>query len=498
MILSGFESDLSAVREIIYCAAVLIPGALNYAHQLFDRISHPDLFLWNTLIRGSAHGSSPLDAISLFLKMENYSFPCPPDKYTFPFLLKAAVRLSCSSLGDQIHGKIVKHGLESDGFVRNALINFHASCGDMMAARLLLEGSAAGDVVALSAMIAGHAKRGELEEARALFDRIPFKDLISWNVMITGYTRKGDMNRARELFNAMHERDVVSWNAVISGYVDSGEPGKAIEVFEEMCSSGDLPDEVTMLSLLSACGQLGALATGARLHAIVRSRSIRLTTTLSNALIGMYARCGSIECAMDVFHSMPERDISTWNSVIDALARHGRSNDAVRVFDEMQQQRIRPDEVTFVSVLAACSHGGLVEEGRRSFNLLREYSIAPNVKHLGCMVDMLGRAGFLREAFLFADQTGAEESSVVWRAFLGACRTHGEVRLAELANARLVRDSSGGESGDYVLLSNTYAAVGEWNAVEETRKLMDEKGVPKAAGHSSVQTVPLRNVAVAN
>lgn len=497
MVVAGFEADPAAIRELVYCAAVLIPGALSYAHQLFSRIAQPDLFVWNTLIRGAAHGPCPSDAVSLFLEMERHgaSGSLQPNKYTFPFLLKACVRLSSSSLGNQLHAKIARHGLESDGFVRNALINFHANCGDMAAANMLFDGPARADVVAWSAMIAGHARRGDLGAARRLFDETPSKDLISWNVMITGYARRGEMDKARELFDQLPRRDVVSWNAVIAGYVESGSPRKALEVFEEMTRAGESPDEITMLSLLAACAELGALDAGARMHAslaaMVRSRRVRPTVTLGNALIAMYARCGSIERALEVFRGMAERDISTWNSVIGGLALHGLAREAMRVFADMRRRRVRPDEVTFVSVLTACSHSGLVKEGRRCYALMtEEYGIKPNVKHLGCMVDMLGRAGFLEGALLFAEQMGVEPNPVVWRALLGACRTHGDVRLAELVNAQLVRVSGGADSGDYVLLSNTYAAVGEWGEVEKVRKLMDDRGVPKAAGRSLVQARP--------
>ncbi|MQL77349.1 hypothetical protein Taro_009751 [Colocasia esculenta] len=215
-----------------------------------------------------------------------------PNKYTFPFLLKACVRLWSLSLGSQLHGKISKFGLDSDGFVRNALINFHANCGDLVVADTLFGGPARADVVAWSAMVAGYARRGELDVVRMLFDQMPSKDLISWNVMITGYTRRGEMDKARELFDLVPEKDVVSWNAMIAGYVECRTYEKAMDIYEEMLQVGEWPDEVTMLSLLSACTEIGVLDIGVRMHhsllEMVHSRHVHFTVTLGNALIDMF------------------------------------------------------------------------------------------------------------------------------------------------------------------------------------------------------------------
>ncbi|MQM00953.1 hypothetical protein Taro_033701 [Colocasia esculenta] len=492
MVVAGFDSSPAAVRELIYCAAVLVPGALGYAHQLFDQILHPDLFTWNTLIRGSAHGPCPSDAVSLFVHMERHG-NCRgvrPNKYTFPFLLKACVRLWSLSLGSQLHGKISKFGLDSDGFVRNALINFHANCGNLVVADTLFGGPARVDVVAWSAMVAGYARRGELDVARMLFDQMPSKDLISWNVMITGYTRRGEMDKARELFDLVPEKDVVSWNAMIAGYVECRTYEKAMDIYEEMLQVGEWPDEVTMLSLLSACAEIGVLDIGVRMHhsllEMVHSRHVQFTVTLGNALIDMYAKCGSIEKALKVFRGMREMDISTWNSIIWGLAFHGHVEESLHLFKEMMRQEVRPDEVTFVSVLVACSHGGLVEDGRKCFSLMREYAIKPNIKHFGCMVDMLGRAGLLDEAFEFMEGMGIQPNPIVWRTLLGACRLHGNVQLAEHANKQLLRMNRD-DSGDYILLSNTYAAMGKWDEVQKVRKLMDDRGVPKEAGRSLIE-----------
>ncbi|KAK6155078.1 hypothetical protein DH2020_009326 [Rehmannia glutinosa] len=485
MIVNSFNSDRSALKELIYAAAIAIQTTIDYAHQMFDRISEPDLFMWNTMLRGSAQSSKPHLAISLYAQMEKGCVQ--PDHYTFPFLLKACTRLSWVNMGCVVHGKVTKHGFEWNKFARNALIYFHANCGEIRVASMLFDDSARKDVVAWSALTAGYARRGDLHTARWLFDEMPVKDLVSWNVMITGYVKQGEMESARELFDLVPERDVVTWNAMISGYVLSGEHRKALEMYEEMRSAGECPDEVTMLSLLSACANLGALDIGEKIHgSILEMGEGALGLFLGNALIDMYAKCGNIEKALGAFHCMRDKDATSWNSIIVGLAFSGYMDKSISVFEDMRKTKCRPNEITFVGVLIACSHAGKVDEGRAYFNLMKNvYNIQPNAKHYGCMVDLFGRAGLLNEAFEFIDTMEFEPNAVIWRTLLGACRIHCNVELGRRANEQLLklrRDVS----GDYVLLSNIYASNGEWRGAEKVRTLMDETGVKKERGFSLV------------
>ncbi|KAK9119197.1 hypothetical protein Scep_017290 [Stephania cephalantha] len=485
IIINGFNSNPSALRELIYASAVAITGAVNYAHQLFEQITEPDLFTWNTMLRGSAQSPNPIRAISLFAQMERRLIG--PDNFSFPFVIKACTRLSWVQMGRTLHGKVVRLGFESNTFVRNTLIHFHANCGELGVARSLFDGCEERDVVAWSALTAGYARRGELGVARRLFDEMPVKDLVSWNVMITGYVKRGEMVCARELFDEVPERDVVTWNAMIAGYVLCGGYQEAFEMFEEMRRAGERPDEVTMLSLLSACTDSGALDVGQRMHSsIMEISSGSFGTLLGNALIDMYAKCGSIEKALEVFRGMREKDVSTWNSIVGGLAYHGHAKATIDMFVEMRRQKFRPNEITFVGVLVACSHAGMVADGHKYFDLMRnEYSIEPNIKHYGCMVDMLGRAGLLDEAFKFVETMEIEPNPIIWRTLLGACTIQGNVELGRIANGRLLamrRD----ESGDYVLLSNVYAFTGEWDGSEKVRKLMDDRMVRKEAGRSII------------
>lgn len=483
LVVRGFNLNRAALRELVFAGAIAVSGTIGYALRVFAQIAEPDLFMWNTVIRGAAQSLNPSNAVRLYSQMESRFVR--PDDFTFPFVLKACTKLSWVKMGFGIHGRIIKFGFESNTFVRNTLIYFHANRGELGIARHYFEGSAKRDVVAWSALTAGYARRGELLVARQLFDEMPVKDLVSWNVMITGYAKRGEMESARKLFDQAPEKDVVTWNAMIAGYVLCGGNEQALEMFKEMRRVGEKPDEVTMLSLLSACAEMGDLEIGQRMHHSLSELCLGdLGVLLENALIDMYAKCGSIERAFAVFKGMREKDISTWNSIIGGLAFHGHAEKSIDLFREMQRLEINPNEITMVGVLVACSHAGKVEEGHQYFNMMQDrYGIEPNTRHCGCMVDMLGRAGLLEEAFEFIQSMEIAPNAIIWRTLLGACRVHGNVELGKLANEKLLFMRHD-QSGDYVLLSNLYAFKGEWDGVEKVRKSMGDRGVRKEAGYS--------------
>ncbi|EOA20327.1 hypothetical protein CARUB_v10000633mg [Capsella rubella] len=489
IVVNGLMSNLSVVGELIYSASLSVPGALKYAHKLFDGIPKPDVSICNHVLRGSAQSMKPENTVSLYTEMQKRGVS--PDRYTFTFVLKACSKLEWTSNGFAVHGKVVRHGFVSNEYVKNALILFHANCGDLRIASELFDDSAKAHKVAWSSMTSGYAKRGKIDEAMRLFDEMPEKDQVAWNVMITGCLKCKEIDRARELFDRFTEKDVVTWNAMISGYVNCGYPKEALSIFKEMRDAGEHPDVVTILSLLSACAVLGDLETGKSLHLYILekasvSSSIYVGTPIWNALIDMYAKCGSIDRATEVFRGMKDRDLSTWNTLIVGLALH-HAERSIEIFKEMQRLKVWPNEVTFIGVILACSHSGRVDEGRQYFSLMKDmYNIEPNIKHYGCMVDMLGRAGLLDEAFMFVESMKIEPNAIVWRTLLGACKIYGNVELGKYANERLLSMRKD-ESGDYVLLSNIYASTGEWEAVQKVRKMFDDTRVKKPTGISVIE-----------
>lgn len=468
------------------------------------------------MIRGFSHSHTPEEAIILFYHMTHYSFL--PDKHTFPFVIKACARLHALEEGKQVHSCVAKLGLLSDPFVTNTLIDFYARCKQLGDARRVFDRIGVPDTVAWNSIINGYVENGELDGARCLFDEMPQRDEISWNTIIDGYARNGEMDMARRLFREMHVKDVVSWNCLMAGYVRLGDVERAIEIFDRMPSRNVVSwttvilgyvqcghfeeglklfqemqarnvraNRVTLLSILPAVAHLGALSLGDWILAYIEKNGISLDDSLGPALIDMYSHCGAVGRALHVFEKITNKGLYSWNSMILALADGGQASNAIDLFSLMLEAKLRPNDVTFIGILKACSHAGLVEEGCKYFELMSSvYSISPQINHYGCMVDLLGRAGLLQEAEEFIQKMPMKPNAVIWNALLAACRCHNNVDIAERAAKHLI-ELAPDDSAPFVLLSNIYASYGRWNDVDRMRKMMDDRGVRKIPGCSSIE-----------
>lgn len=341
------------------------------------------------------------------------------------------------------------------------------------------------DTVSYNTMISGYFESRVVGSAVELFGCVPNPNNITWTAMITGLSNSGDVSSARRHFDEMPEKDLVSWNAMVSGYVHNQQPIRALELFSRMQSERFRPNRVTVVEVLAACASLGALDAGMWVHVYVGKNKFRLDPFLGSALIDMYAKCGAVEFALDVFGSLKERNTCTWNAMINGLALNGHAERGLDIFGRMQLERdVRPDEVTFVGVLMACSHGGFLEEGRKHFyGTIERYGVSLILEHYACMVDLLCRCGSLKEAEDIIRRMPMKPDVVVWRALLGGCKLHRNVELAE----KVVSEMEAHGSGDYVLLSNLYASVGRWNEVEKVRRIMKSKGIEKTPGCSSIE-----------
>ncbi|KAF9602304.1 hypothetical protein IFM89_026421 [Coptis chinensis] len=346
------------------------------------------------------------------------------------------------------------------------------------------------DPYALTALVDMYAKCGLAGLARKVFDEMSGdRDLPAWNSMITGYTRCGDLAEARRLFELMPRRNVVSWTAMISGYSQNERYEDALEIYMRMeAEKGVKPNEVTIASVLPACANLGALEMGERIEVLVREKGFAKNLFVSNALLEMYAKCGRIDKAMRVFKEIRHtKNLCSWNTMIMGLAVHGRWEAGLKLFREMLTGGISPDDITFVGVLLACTHGALVREAWKFFESMhKDFCITPKLQHYGCMVDLLGRAGFLNEAYGLLKKMPMKPDAVVWGALLGACSFHGNVKLAEIA-AEFLFELEPRNPGIYVILSNVYASRGRWDGVAKVRKLMKGKQFTKAVGYSFIE-----------
>ena len=306
------------------------------------------------------------------------------------------------------------------------------------------------------------------------------KDEISWTSIVVAYSKRGDMGSAEEVFVQCPLKDMVAWTAMVTGYAQNAMPVKALEVFEQMAAAGMAIDEVSLTGAISACAQLGAVRRAAWVQEIAEQKGFGRNVVVGSGLVDMYAKCGLIDEACRVFEGMKEKNVYTYSSMIVGLASHGRANDAIALFNDMVSRAdVKPNHVTFIGVLAACSHAGMVREGRFYFAQMKDrFGILPSADHYACMVDLLGRAGLVVEALDLVKSMTVEPHGAVWGALLGACRIHRNTEVAKVAAKHLFKLEPEG-IGNYVLLSNTLASAGEWDEVSKVRKLMRNRRLKK-------------------
>ncbi|PSR87944.1 Pentatricopeptide repeat-containing protein [Actinidia chinensis var. chinensis] len=423
---------------------------LDYSVAVFNSTGNPDVFSYAAIIHAHSVKNLHQQALDFYVQMlTNY---VDPNSFTFSAVLK-----SCPlQLGKTIHSQTLKFGIDSDTYVRTALVDVYARGGD-------------------------------LASARNLFDTMPERSLVSWTAMITCYAKHGDVDEARLLFDGMEERDVVCWSVMINGYTQHGRPNEALALFRKMLGLKVKPSEATIVAVLSACGQLGALESGRWVHSYIVNNAIRFNVHVGTALVNMYSKCGSLEDASLVFDAIKDKDVVAWNSMIVGYAIHGFTEDALRLFTTMCGRGVHPTDITFIGILSACAHAGLVSEGWRFFHLMKgEYGIEPKIEHYGCMVNLLGRAGHLDEAYELIQNMKIDPDPVLWGTLLGACRLHNNTGLGERICELLVSRNLA-HSGTYILLSNMYAAAGNWDGAVRVRTMMKDSGVQKEPGCSSIE-----------
>ncbi|XWS16974.1 hypothetical protein CRYUN_Cryun33cG0027600 [Craigia yunnanensis] len=348
-------------------------------------------------------------------------------------------------------------------------------------------------------------KMWEIEAAKLLFGEDGRPDLVSCNAMISGYTCNGktlttaysrlnEIESARLLFDESSEKIPASWNSMISGYTQNGLTEAAISLFQEMQMSKVSPNPVTLTSILSACAQLGALSLGKWVHGLVNSKSFESNIYVSTALIDMYAKCGSIREARQLFDFMLGKNVVTWNAMISGYGLHGQGQDALKLFFEMSHSGVAPNCVTFLSLLYACSHAGLVKEGEEIFHsMVHAYHFTPLAEHYACMVDILGRAGQLDKASKFMKGMPAEPGPAQWGALLGACVIHKDKNLARVASERLF-ELDPENVGYYVLLSNLYSAERNYPLAASVRRDVKKRKLAKILGCTLIKIGETPNV----
>lgn len=426
-------------RQLLQVHAQLV------AHQMFDQRPAP----WRALLKAYSHGPFPQEALHLFRHASRH---LADDTFAFAFALKACAALGWPRASAQLHGLGIRKGFEFHAYVHTSLVNAYVVCGCLV-------------------------------EARRAFDEMPTKNAVIWNVMITGSAGWGEVEYARILFDHMPCRNVVSWTGLIDGYTRARLYAEAVTLFCHMMAAGINPNEVTVLAVIPAISNLGGILMGEMLHCYCEKKGLVSDVRIGNSLIDLYAKIGSVQNSVKVFNEMLDRrNLVSWTSIVSCFATHGLSIEAVELFAEMGRSGIRPNRITFLSVINACSHGGLVEQGLAFFkSMVYEYNINPEVKHFGCMIDMLGRAGRLSEAEKIIEGLPVEVNAVVWRTLLGCCSKYGEVEMGQRAIKKILsleRESG----GDFAVLSNMLNEIGWFIDAEQARKLVDERKTVKVPG----------------
>ncbi|KAK1427884.1 hypothetical protein QVD17_16595 [Tagetes erecta] len=431
---------------------------LPYARSLFDQLPTPDTFLYNTIIRAYLNSQNYHQCLSLFLHLRR-QHRLFIDSFSLSLAVQASGRSGFRYNGQTIHTQVLKLGFDCDLYVQTGLIEMYV-------------------------------KLGLVEFARKVFGEMKGPDLVSYNVLLAEYVRIGEIGFARQLFDKMPQRDLVSWNTMIHGYTSLGtcaNSSEALRMFNEMQLADMLPDKITIVSVLSACGDLGALGMGKMVHKYIERNRIEIDVKVATSLVNMYAKCGDIDNASYVFNGMKHKDVLSWSAMIMGLANHGYGNVALDHFHTMISEGIKPNGITFVGVLSACRHIGLVNNGWKYFNSMSDvYGLEPEIEHYGCMVDVLCRAGHLDAAINVIRNMPYKADAIIWRTLLGACKIYKYVELAEEAASELV-SLEACDDGNYVLLSNIYSQDNKWDKAVNIRRKINENSIKKVPGNSSVE-----------
>ncbi|KAM0840417.1 hypothetical protein ACQ4PT_059683 [Festuca glaucescens] len=429
-------------------------GRPTEARKLFREIPQPDLVSLTSLVSLHLQLNQHHDAMSLFSRVVAAGHR--PDGFSVVGALSAAGGAGDLRVGESVHGLILRCALGSELVVGNALVDMYSRCG-------------------------------RFEGALGVFEEMDLKDEVTWGTMLHGYIKCVGVVSALSFFDQMPMKSAVSWTALITGHVQAKSPIRAIELFGRMVLEGHSPTHVTIVGVLSACADIGSLDLGRVIHGYGSKFNISTNIIVSNALMDMYAKSGSIEMAFAVFEEVPLKDAFTWTTMISSFTVQGDGSKALELFGDMLRSGVSPNSVTFISVLSACSHAGLIRQGRELFARMRGiYNISPQLEHYGCMVDLLGRGGLLEEAEAMIYDMDVEPDTVIWRSLLSACLVHGNDRLAEIAGQEIIKREPG-DDGVYVLLWNIYASSDRWKEALDMRKQMLTRKIFKKPGCSWIE-----------
>ncbi|KMT20524.1 hypothetical protein BVRB_1g005080 [Beta vulgaris subsp. vulgaris] len=519
---TGTHEDTFVMTSLVNVYAKC--GYMEYAQKVFNQLPGRNVVSWTGLMTGYVHNSQPEVALRVFVEMLEVG--AYPTSYTFGTILSACSLLLLVKLGKQIHAYIVKYGIESDTSVGNALCSFYSKCRSLSSAVDTFRRIEEKNVVSWTTVIAACGDNGDpmmgvryflmmlsedtelneftftsifslcctiqaLEVGRQLHSlsiKLGFQgNLLIDNSIMYLYLKCGLIDEANRLFDDMESISLVTWNAMIAGraqMMDLAENrlsaqqsgNRALSIFLKMNRSGTKPDLFTLSSVLSVCSSLMALDQGEQVHAQTIKSGYLADLIVGTSLVNMYSKCGNIDKAAKAFTEMQTKTMISWSSMISAFAQHGRSQEALQLFEEMLSAGEKPNKITFVGVLSACSQAGLVDKALQYFDMMKtRYKIKPIMEHYACLIDMYVRLGRLEEAFDLTKRMGCEPNDVIWSILIAGCRSQGNLELGYYAAEQLLKLKPK-DNETYVLLLNMYLSAERWQDVSRVRKLMkDEK-----------------------
>ncbi|CAE6076549.1 unnamed protein product [Arabidopsis arenosa] len=513
-------------------------GKLASSKVLLGSFEGRDLVTWNTVLSSLCKNEQFLEALEYLREMVLEGVE--PDGFTISSVLPACSHLEMLRTGKELHAYALKNGsLDENSFVGSALVDMYCNCKQVLSGRRVFDGMFDRKIGLWNAMITGYAQNEYDEEALLLFIEmeesagllansttmagvVPAcvrsgafskkeaihgfvvkrgldRDRFVQNALMDMYSRLGKINIAKRIFGKMEHRDLVTWNTIITGYVFSERHEDALlmlhkmQILERKASERASrvilkPNSITLMTILPSCAALSALAKGKEIHAYAIKNNLATDVAVGSALVDMYAKCGCLQMSRKVFDQIPIRNVITWNVIIMAYGMHGNSQDAIDMLRMMMVQGVKPNEVTFISVFAACSHSGMVNEGLRIFyNMKKDYGVEPSSDHYACVVDLLGRAGRVKEAHQLINLIPRNfDKAGAWSSLLGACRIHNNLEIGEIAAQNLIQLEPNVAS-HYVLLANIYSSAGLWDKATEVRRNMKAQGVRKEPGCSWIE-----------
>lgn len=520
LIVSGFLSNVHLGTKLIIFYSKM--GDMNSARNVFDKMLERSVVSWTALISGYSQSGNFEEALRVYSEMHKDGVR--PNQYTYSSALQTCTGLVCLDRGKQIHGRAQKGWFVNNLFVQSALVDFYSKCGKVEDAFSVFNSMMKRDLVSWNSIIGGFAIQGFYDNAFLMFrlmlregflpDCFTFGSVLKAPIgggglmevglihnfivqlgfeshstlsgsLIDSYVKCGSLDKANQLYKNIHSKDIISCTALITGYAHEGKNSiEALKLFNEIRWTHVRIDNIMLCSLLSLCAKMASLCLGKQIHSLGLKCANHIDVAMGNSLIDMYSKSGEIEDAKRIFYEMEKKNIITWTTLITGLGRNGCGNEAVSLYKKMEDQGLKPNDVTLLSLLSACSRNGLTGEGWDCFHkIVYNNNISPTAEQYSCLIDLFAREGYLEEAYNLISNMNFKSNATLWGSILGACCIHGDMSLGEVAAKHLLNIEPENPS-NYVIIAGMYATAGLWECSRKSWKSMRQRSLSRNPGCS--------------